>query len=45
VTLSSLDAILEYASGRFIDLVAPRPLLMILARNDAIVPPGGGSHR
>ncbi len=39
VTLSSLDAILEYASGRFIDLIAPRPLLMILARNDAIVPP------
>jgi fermentation-respiration switch protein FrsA (DUF1100 family) len=39
VTLSSLDAILEYASGRFIDLVAPRPLLVILARNDAIVPP------
>ena len=39
VTMSSLEAILEYAPGRFIDLVAPRPLLMILARNDAIVPP------
>jgi fermentation-respiration switch protein FrsA (DUF1100 family) len=37
--MSSLEAILEYASGRFIDLVAPRPLLMILARSDAIVPP------
>jgi fermentation-respiration switch protein FrsA (DUF1100 family) len=39
VAMSSLDAILEHAPGRFIDLVAPRPLLMILARNDAIVPP------
>jgi len=39
MALQALDAILEYASGRFIDLVAPRPLLMILARNDAIVPP------
>src|SRR6266567_4816713 len=39
VTMSSLDAMLEHAPGRFIDLVAPRPLLMILARNDAIAPP------
>jgi len=39
VTMSSLDAILEHAPGRFIELIAPRPLLMILARNDAIVPP------
>src|SRR5882757_9327904 len=39
VAMSSLDAILEHAPGRFIDLIAPRPLLMILARNDAIVPP------
>ncbi len=39
VTMSSLDAVLEHAPGRFIDLVAPRPLLMILARNDAISPP------
>lgn len=39
VAMSSLDAILEHAPGRFIDLVAPRPLLMILARNDAITPP------
>ena len=37
--MSSLDAILEHAPGRFIDLVAPRPLLVILARNDAISPP------
>lgn len=39
VTMSSLDAILGHAAGRFIDLIAPRPLLMILARNDVIVPP------
>jgi len=39
VTMSSLDAMLEHAPGRFIDLVAPRQLLMILARNDAIAPP------
>src|SRR5208282_6854445 len=38
-TMGSLDAILEYAPGRFIDLVAPRPLLMILAKDDAIAPP------
>jgi putative oxidoreductase len=31
--------ILEHAPGRFIDLVAPRPLLMILAKDDAIAPP------
>ncbi len=36
--MSSLDAMLQHAPGRFIDLVAPRPLLMILARNDAIAP-------
>jgi uncharacterized protein len=39
VTMSSLGAILEHAAGRFIDLIAPRPLLMILAKGDAIVPP------
>jgi fermentation-respiration switch protein FrsA (DUF1100 family) len=39
VAVSSLEAILEHAAGRFIDLVAPRPLLMILAKGDAIVPP------
>ena len=38
-TMSSLDGILDHAAGRFIDLIAPRPLLMILARNDVIVPP------
>jgi fermentation-respiration switch protein FrsA (DUF1100 family) len=39
VTMGSLYAILEHAPGRFIDLVAPRPLLMILAKDDAITPP------
>jgi len=39
IAMSSLEALLEHAPGRFIDLVAPRPLLMILARNDAITPP------
>jgi len=39
VAMSSLAALLEHAPARFIDLVAPRPLLMILARNDAITPP------
>jgi fermentation-respiration switch protein FrsA (DUF1100 family) len=39
VTMGSLEAILEHAPGRFIDLIAPRPLLMILAKGDAIVPP------
>jgi len=38
-TMSSLAAILQHAAGRFIDLVSPRPLLMILARGDAIIPP------
>jgi fermentation-respiration switch protein FrsA (DUF1100 family) len=39
IAMSSLDALLEHAPGRFIDLVAPRPLLLILARKDAITPP------
>src|SRR5271155_754413 len=39
VTMGSVDAILAYAPGRFIELVAPRPLLMILANDDAIAPP------
>ena len=38
-TMSSLDAILAHAPGRFIDLVAPRPLLMILANDNVITPP------
>jgi fermentation-respiration switch protein FrsA (DUF1100 family) len=39
VTLSSLEAILEYAPARTIDMIAPRPLLMILAKDDGIAPP------
>jgi len=40
ITMSSLEAILEYAPAKSIELIAPRPLLMIVARNDAISPPG-----
>jgi len=39
LTMSSIEAILDHAPGRFIDMVAPRPLLMILAKGDVIVPP------
>jgi fermentation-respiration switch protein FrsA (DUF1100 family) len=39
VALSSLEAILEHAPARSIELIAPRPLLMILAKDDAISPP------
>jgi uncharacterized protein len=39
VTMSSLEAILEHAPAKSIELIAPRPLLMILAKNDAISPP------
>src|SRR5207244_9324735 len=39
VTMSSLEAVLEYAPARSIDLIAPRPLLMLLARSDPIAPP------
>jgi hypothetical protein len=38
-TMGSLEAILDHAPGRYIDLIAPRPLLMILAKGDVIVPP------
>lgn len=38
VTMSSLEAILEHTPGRSIELIAPRPLLMILAKNDTISP-------
>jgi fermentation-respiration switch protein FrsA (DUF1100 family) len=38
VTMSSLEAILEYAPGKSIELIAPRPLLMILAMGDTISP-------
>ncbi|RWA53424.1 hypothetical protein AU476_13955 [Cupriavidus sp. UYMSc13B] len=37
--MSSLEAILEYAPAKSIELIAPRPLLMILAKGDAITPP------
>ena len=39
VTMSSLEAVLDYAPARTIDLIAPRPLLMLLAKNDPIAPP------
>jgi fermentation-respiration switch protein FrsA (DUF1100 family) len=39
VTMSSLEAILEHAPARSIELIAPRPLLMILTRNDEVSPP------
>ena len=39
VTMSSLDAILEHAPAKSIELIAPRPLLMILAKDDPISPP------
>jgi uncharacterized protein len=36
VTVSSFEAILEHAPARSIELIAPRPLLMILAKDDTI---------
>jgi fermentation-respiration switch protein FrsA (DUF1100 family) len=39
VTMSSLEAILEHAPARSIELIAPRPLLMILTRSDEVSPP------
>ena len=36
VTMSSFEAILEHAPARSIELIAPRPLLMILAKDDVI---------
>jgi len=36
VTMSSFEAILEHAPARSIELIAPRPLLMILAKDDTI---------
>ena len=38
-TMSSLSAILEYAPARVIDLIAPKPLLLILASHDETAPP------
>jgi uncharacterized protein len=40
LTMSSLDAILEYAPGRSIELIAPRPLLMMLGTEDTNTSPG-----
>jgi uncharacterized protein len=39
LTMSSLEAILEYAPGNAIDLIAPRALLMILATEDVNTSP------
>jgi uncharacterized protein len=36
VTVSSFEAILEHAPAKSIELIAPRPLLMILAKDDTI---------
>jgi fermentation-respiration switch protein FrsA (DUF1100 family) len=36
VTMSSFEAILEHAPSRSVELIAPRPLLMILAKDDTI---------
>jgi uncharacterized protein len=36
VTISSFEAILEHAPAKSIELIAPRPLLMILAKDDTI---------
>ncbi len=36
VTLQSLERLLEYAPGRFIDRIAPTPLLLIAAERDFI---------
>jgi uncharacterized protein len=39
LTMSSLEAILEYAPGKSIELIAPRALLMILATEDVNTSP------
>jgi fermentation-respiration switch protein FrsA (DUF1100 family) len=39
VTVSSFEAILEHAPAKSIELIAPRPLLMMLARDDTISSP------
>jgi fermentation-respiration switch protein FrsA (DUF1100 family) len=36
VAMSSIESILEHAPARSIELIAPRPLLMILAKDDTI---------
>jgi uncharacterized protein len=38
LALSSLEALLEYSPGRSIELIAPRPLLMIVAKDDVNAP-------
>lgn len=40
LTMSSLEALLEYAPGRSIELIAPRPLLMMLGMEDTNTSPG-----
>lgn len=40
VTLASIERVLEHAPGLVIDRIAPRPLLMILARGDTWTSPG-----
>ena len=40
LTMSSLEALLEYAPGRSIELIAPRPLLMMLGTEDTNTSPG-----
>jgi uncharacterized protein len=40
LTMSSLEAILEYAPGRSIELIAPRPLLVMLGTEDTNTSPG-----
>ena len=39
ITMSSIEAIAEHAPGKSIELITPRPLLMILAKDDKITPP------
>jgi fermentation-respiration switch protein FrsA (DUF1100 family) len=41
LAMSSLEALLEYAPGKSIELIAPRPLLMILASEDVNTSPEG----
>lgn len=40
VTIESVAQLIEYFPAAFIDLVAPKPLLIVAARGDAIIPIG-----